>query len=71
LVHACSNQIKSMIANVRKGLDTILASAPQLPKPDRWHALVRHIIRQMIAVRHESALPYPPNLPPAVPLPTG
>lgn len=71
LVHACSDQIKSMIANVRKGLDTILASAPQLPKLDRWHALVRYIISQMIAVRHESALPYPPNLPPAVPLPTG
>ena len=49
LVHACSDQIKSMIANVRKGLDTILASAPQLPKLDRWHALVRYIISQMIA----------------------
>jgi hypothetical protein len=71
LVHACSDQIKSMIANVRKGLDTILAIAPQLPKLDRWHALVRYIISKMIAVRHESALPYPPNLPPAVPLPTG
>ncbi len=37
-----------MIANVRKGLDTILATAPQLTKPERWSALVRYIVEKII-----------------------
>jgi hypothetical protein len=35
LTHAAGDQIKSMIANIREGLGHVLASAPQLPKPDR------------------------------------
>ena len=48
LTHGASGQIKAMIANVRHGLDTILATAPQLTKPERWSALVRYIIAKII-----------------------
>jgi hypothetical protein len=62
LTHAASDQIKAMIANVRKGLDTILAAAPQLTKTERWRALVRYIIAKIIAAR-------PPNYrPPSLPI---
>lgn len=64
LTHAGTDRIKSMIANVRKGLDTILASAPQLPKPDRWRALVRYIISKIVAAREKFAASGPANPPP-------
>ena len=48
LTHAAGDQIKVMLANVRKGLDTILATAPQLTKSERWTALVRYIVARMI-----------------------
>ena len=48
ITHAASTQVKAMIANVRKGLDTVRATAPQLTKPERWAALVRYIIGQII-----------------------
>ena len=48
LTHAAGNEIKSLVANVRKGLDTILATAPQLTKPERWRALVRYIVTKII-----------------------
>lgn len=67
LTHAAGDQIKAMIANVRKGLDTILASAPQLPKPDRWPALVRYIVDKILAVKPTTRSP-PAQLPWAVPL---
>lgn len=38
-----------MIANIRKGLDHILQSVPQLPKPERWNALVRYIVAKIMA----------------------
>lgn len=41
LTHACAHQVEAMIANVRKGLDFVMASAPQLTTLDRWKALVR------------------------------
>ncbi|MDZ4255250.1 MAG: transposase [Sulfuritalea sp.] len=71
LTHAAGDQIKAMIANIRKGLDAVLASAPQLTKPDRWAALVRYIIAKIIAARPKN---HPPlALSPSVPLliPTG
>lgn len=62
LTHACVDQIKAMIANVRKGLDFVLASAPQLSKPERWMALVRYIIAQIIpSAKHGG--PSPPQIP--------
>ncbi|MDH5553372.1 MAG: hypothetical protein OEX82_08590, partial [Nitrosomonas sp.] len=51
LTHQSGSKIKAMIANIRKGLDYILPNAPQLPKADRWSALVRYIISKIIATR--------------------
>lgn len=63
LSHAAGDQIKAMIANVRKGLDQVLANAPQLPKADRWRALVRYIIDKIIASRPENPTPFGLTLP--------
>jgi len=65
LTHAAGDQIKTMIANVRLGLDSILATAPQLPKPERWPALVRYIIARIIGPKpktHPQTALSPPDL---------
>lgn len=64
LTHAAGNQIKTMIVDMRRGLDTVLATAPQLTKPERWQALVRYIIGKIIAAK-------PKNHSPPVALPSG
>lgn len=64
LTHACADQVKIMIVNVRKGLDTVLKSASQLTKPDRWRALLRYIISKIVPVRPDHVLPCPSNPPP-------
>ena len=51
LTHEAGDQIKTMISSVRKGLDFILANAPQLPKVERWPTLVRYIIDKIFAAR--------------------
>jgi hypothetical protein len=71
LTHACTNQIKSMIANVRNGLETVLASAPQLQKLDRWKALVQYIISKIVETKQNFAAHQPPLAPPAIASPTG
>ncbi|WP_430233661.1 hypothetical protein [Nitrosomonas communis] len=40
-----------MISCIRKGLDFILANAPQLPEVERWPTLVRYIIDKIFATR--------------------
>ncbi|MDP1787468.1 MAG: transposase, partial [Nitrosomonas sp.] len=55
LTHAAGDHIKSMIANIRKGLDHVLASVPQLTKADRWGVLVRYIINKIIATRPKNS----------------
>jgi hypothetical protein len=67
LTHAAGDQIKTMVANVRKGLDAILTAAPQLPKPQRWSALVRYIVEKILAAKPKN-IPPPPRLPWAAPL---
>ena len=65
LSHAAGDLIKSMVANVRKGLDTILTTAPQLSKPERWRALVRYIVEKIIAAKqtnYAQPTPMPSNL---------
>ena len=62
LTHAAGDQIKTMIANVRAGLNYIRSSAPQLPNPARWTALVRYIVARIISAK-------PPNHPPPPLLP--
>lgn len=67
LTHAASDQIKAMIATIRKGLDHIRATAPQLPKPERWRALIRYIVAQLLRLqprRPPLPLALPPPLPP-------
>lgn len=57
LTHAAGDQIKAMIANIRKGLNTVLTTAPQLTKPERWQALVRYIIGKIIAAKPKNHSP--------------
>ncbi len=51
LTHAAGDLIKSMVNNIRTGLDTIRLNAPQLAKPERWNALVRYIVQKIIAAK--------------------
>ncbi len=51
LTHAAGDQIKTMIATIRKAFDHIRATAPQLPKRERWRTLMRYIIAQILAAR--------------------
>lgn len=62
LSHAAGDHIKSMIANIRTGLDHVRATAPQLPKSGRWIALVRYIVDKIIAAKPKN--PPPLGLPP-------
>ena len=55
LTHAAGDHIKSMISNIRKGLDHVLANAPQLTKADHWGVLVRYIINKIIATRPKNS----------------
>ena len=70
LTHAAGDQIKAMISNIRKGLDIILTTAPQLSKSDRWAALVNYIVAKIIAAAPK-IYPPPPNLPEIAPLAMG
>ena len=66
LNHASGDRIKTMIDNIRKGLDYILATAPQLSKIDRWRALLRYIVDKIITAKQKTAPPLglpPPCLP--------
>jgi hypothetical protein len=63
LTHAAGDQIKAMIANVRKGLDHLRATAPQWPKRDRWRALIRYIVAEILRLKPPSH-PLPIGLPP-------
>ena len=51
VTHEAGDQIKTMITNIRKGLDIILANAPQLPKVERWPTLVRYIINKIFSAK--------------------
>lgn len=42
-----------MVANIRKGLDHIMQTAPQLPKLDRWKSLIRYIVAKIIAAKSQ------------------
>ena len=71
LTHAAGDQIKAMIFNIRKGLDIVLTTAPQLTKPERWTALVRYIVAKIIAAAPKIHPP-PTNAPQiAAPLAVG
>lgn len=60
ITHVAGEQVKGMIANIRKGLDHVLQAAPQLPKLERWKLLVRYIVAKIIAVKSQNRPPPPP-----------
>lgn len=49
ITHEAATQIKALVTNVRHGLRLIQETAPQLTKPQRWFALVRYIVEQILA----------------------
>ncbi len=55
LTHESEDKIKSMIVNIRAGLDAILSNAPQLPEAGRWPALVRYIVSKIIASKPQNS----------------
>jgi len=66
LTHACADQVKAMITNVRKGLGFVIASAPQLTKPERWKALVLYIIDQILPANRGKGPSPPGTAPPEI-----
>jgi len=71
ITHAASDQIKTMIANIRAGLQHILAAAPQLPKPARWKSLVTYIVDKILAAKSQNCRPPTPVALPQLVLNTG
>jgi hypothetical protein len=57
VTHEAAAQIKVLIANVRAGLDHIRSVAPQLDKAQRWPAMLRYIVGQMLACKESRGAP--------------
>lgn len=47
VTHAAADHVKELVANVRKGLAHIMATAPQLPRLQRWQALTKYIVAKI------------------------
>jgi len=58
-MHAAAGLIKSMIANVQAAIRHVKNAAEQLPRLDRWRALVAYICQRIVG---QSALPTPPPM---------
>ena len=56
-MHAEAGLIKSMIANVHAAIRHVKAAAEQLPKLDRWAALLAYICQRIVG---QIGLPIPP-----------
>ena len=56
-MHAEAGLIKSKIANVHAATSHARRAAKQLPKLDRWRALVAYICQRIVG---QMALPIPP-----------
>ena len=59
ITHEAAAQIKRLVANVHAGLRHVMEIAPQLDKPQRWVALVRYIVDQILACQPATATPQP------------
>jgi len=57
LTHEAADQIKTMIANVRAGIEQIRGTAPQLEGAQRWFALARYITEKILAFVPNTPLP--------------
>lgn len=71
ITHVASDQIKTMIANIRAGLQHILAAAPQLPKLARWKSLVTYIVDKILAAKSQNCRSPTPIALPQLVLNTG
>jgi hypothetical protein len=58
-MHAQAGLIKSMIANVHAAIQHVKAAAEQLPKLDRWRALLAYIRQRIVG---QIGLPSPPPM---------
>ena len=56
-MHAETGLIKSMIANVHAAIQHVKQAAEQLPKLDRWTALLAYICQRIVG---QIGLPIPP-----------
>lgn len=56
ITHAAADQVKALVANVRTGLQHILATASQLTAGQRWRALVRYIVDKIIAAQSKNPI---------------
>lgn len=61
-MHAEAGLIKTMIANVQAAIGHVRRAAEQLPKLDRWAAMLDYICQRIIG---STALPTPPPALPA------
>lgn len=60
LTHEAASQIKTMIGNIRAGVEYVRALAPQLKDSQPWHSLVRYITEKILAfVPHTPILALP------------
>ena len=59
LSHGASDKIKEMVHNIRKGINYVKETAPQLAKSDRWPALLRYIVEKIIAAKTRNVLSLP------------
>ena len=57
LTHDAANQIKTMISNVRAGIEQIRCTAPQLEGAQRWFALARYITEKTLAFVPNTPIP--------------
>ena len=62
VMHESVEQIKQLVANVRNGIQYLSKKAPQLGKSERWVAMVRFIVGQILAAQPKST-PLPVALP--------
>jgi hypothetical protein len=49
ITHEAASEIKRLVSNVRQGIEHVRSIAPQLPGPQRWFAMVRYIVDQILA----------------------
>ncbi len=57
LTHEAADQIKTMIANVRAGIEQIRGAAPQLQGAQRWFALASYITEKILAFVPNTTIP--------------
>ena len=55
ITHASNDKIKSMVSNVRNGVDHIRQTAPQLAKIDARKVMLNYIIEKNIGMRAKNA----------------